>query len=196
MLERAATHGLWVYLDPHQDTWSRFTGGSGHPSWTLELVGMDVRKLGLCGAALLHQTSGDEAAFPRMMWPTNALKVGLGTTPPVTHFSHTPPLPPHTHRSRAYACTHASCAHSTPSLPQHPSLPQYAAATMFTLFWGGDTFAPGFCIRGETAQAFLQRHYIASLVTLATGLRGLPNLIGFGTMNEPLPGFIGVSRCR
>jgi len=144
--ERAAAHGLWVYLDPHQDTWSRFTGGSGHPSWTLELVGMDVRKLVRCGAALLHQTSGDEAAFPRMMWPTNALK--------------------------------------------------YAAATMFTLFWGGDTFAPGFCIRGETAQAFLQRHYIASLVTLATGLCGLPNLIGFGTMNEPLPGFIGVSRCR
>ena len=70
VLERAAAHGLWVYIDPHQDAWSRFTGGSGHPSWTLELAGMDVRKLVPCGAAVLHQTwPGDKATFTRMVRP-------------------------------------------------------------------------------------------------------------------------------
>ena len=65
---------------------------------------------------------------------------------------------------------------------------------MFTLFWGGDTFAPGFCIRGEPAQGFLQRHYIDAMATLAAALVGLPNILGFGTMNEPMPGLIGVGQ--
>ena len=143
VLERAAVHGFWIYIDPHQDCWSRFTGGSGHPSWTMEMVGMDVRKLVTGGAAVLHQTwPGDKAHYTRMLWPTNAFK--------------------------------------------------YAAGTMFTLFWGGDKYAPGFTIRGEPAQQFLQRHYINALATLAAALKGLPNILGFGSMNEPMPGFLGV----
>ena len=143
VLERAAAHGFWIYIDPHQDCWSRFTGGSGHPSWTMEMVGMDVRKLVTCGAAVLHQTwPGDKSRYTRMLWPTNAFK--------------------------------------------------YAAGTMFSLFWGGDKYAPGFTIRGEPAQQFLQRHYINALATLAAALRGLPNILGFGSMNEPVPGFLGV----
>eukprot|EP00964_Phaeocystis_antarctica_P029668 scaffold16728_cov40-Phaeocystis_antarctica.AAC.2 len=29
-----------------------------------------------------------------------------------------------------------------------------------------------------------------AFATLASALRGLPNVLGFGTMNEPMPGFI------
>ena len=144
LVERSATFGFWVYMDPHQDAWSRFTGGSGHPAWTLEEVGMDLRKLVPCAAATLHQARADPAAFPHMLWPTNVFK--------------------------------------------------YAAATMFTLFWAGDAYAPSFMVCGEGVQGYLQRHYIGAMAALARALRGLPNVLGFGTMNEPMPGYLGVKR--
>jgi hypothetical protein len=42
-----------------------------------------------------------------------------------------------------------------------------AAATMFTLFWGGNTFAPKTKYDGEPVQDFLQRHFIACYKHLA-----------------------------
>ena len=44
-----------MFIDPHQDVWSRFTGGSGAPRWTLERAGFDVDKLHASGAAFVHQ---------------------------------------------------------------------------------------------------------------------------------------------
>ena len=35
----------------HQDVWSRYSGGSGAPAWTLELVGFDLTALEETGAA-------------------------------------------------------------------------------------------------------------------------------------------------
>ena len=37
---RAAARGLWVFVDPHQDVWSRWTGGDGAPFWCFELAGL------------------------------------------------------------------------------------------------------------------------------------------------------------
>ena len=65
------------------------------------------------------------------------------------------------------------------------------AATMFTLFFGGNDFAPATTVDGEPIQDYLQRHYIDSIVQVARRLRDLPNVVGYDTLNEPGSGFIG-----
>ena len=41
LVVKARDHSLMVFIDPHQDVWSRFTGGDGAPEWTFELAGLD-----------------------------------------------------------------------------------------------------------------------------------------------------------
>ena len=41
VVKACRTFGLYVYVDPHQDVWSRHCGGSGAPAWTLDKVGLD-----------------------------------------------------------------------------------------------------------------------------------------------------------
>jgi hypothetical protein len=63
-----------VFLDPHQDVWSRWTGGDGAPAWTLEKLGIDLDKLDKTGAAITRQRYGEfhkGRHFPRMIWPSN-----------------------------------------------------------------------------------------------------------------------------
>lgn len=67
-----------------------------------------------------------------------------------------------------------------------------AAATMFTLFFGGDDFAPKLRVDGEPVQSFLQRHYFNAVKQIARRLHNIPNVVGYDTMNEPSNGFIGI----
>jgi len=127
VLEIANRHGINVFIDPHQDVWSRFSGGDGAPGWTFDSVGFDIAKFQQTGAAFTHQAHGDP--LPQMSWSTNATKL--------------------------------------------------AAATMFTLFFGGTNFAPFTKIEGETAQEFLQRHFIGSIQKLAEYISDLPNVVGY-----------------
>jgi hypothetical protein len=62
---------------------------------------------------------------------------------------------------------------------------------MFTLFFGGDDFAPRTTVDGEPVQEFLQRHYLDAVKQVALRLRGLPHVVGYDVMNEPSPGYIG-----
>ena len=67
-----------------------------------------------------------------------------------------------------------------------------AAATMFTLFFGGNDFAPLCEIEGEPAQEYLQRHFIDAMKQVAQRVKDLPNVVGFDSFNEPSTGYIGV----
>ena len=140
----AGEYGLSFCIDPHQDVWSRWTGGDGAPAWTLEKIGMDLNRLDQCGAALTHQRYREQhpdAPFPRMIWPTNYNR--------------------------------------------------YAAATMFTLFFGGNVFAPECRIEGQSAQDWLQERYLACMRHVYRRLKNCAAIAGWGAMNEPNPGFIG-----
>ena len=133
----AEDFGISVFIDPHQDVWSRFTGGDGAPRWTLEKLGMDTDKLVAAGAALASVTQRTKS----MIWPVN------------------------------YSL--------------------YAAATMFTLFFAGNTFAPQVTIDGESAQDWLQERYIAAFRHCFRRLKNCKAIAGWGVMNEPHPGYIG-----
>jgi hypothetical protein len=142
---KAGEHGISFFVDPHQDVWSRWTGGDGAPMWTLEAAGFEPRRLFASGAALLNQEMG--AAYPRMAWISN-----------------------------------------------HDRL---ACATMWTLFFAGDDFAPGigplgFEGEGTSMQGFLQGHYAAAMSMVAARVARFPHVVGFDSLNEPSAGYIGL----
>ena len=69
------------------------------------------------------------------------------------------------------------------------NLHKFGCATMFTLFFGSEEFAPTFTVENDTggvagnekwvsAQAYMQAHYINALCTLAEHLKDLTNIAG------------------
>lgn len=144
LIEKAGQHGFKVLIDPHQDVWSRFSGGDGAPGWTFETIGMDVRAFDATGAAIVHATHGDP--FPRMIWPTNLGKL--------------------------------------------------ANLTMWTLFFGGDDFAPKTQVNGTPIQTYLQRHYIEAVKQVAKRVHRMDHVVGYDTLNEPSAGLIGTKDLR
>ncbi|CAG8444236.1 9167_t:CDS:2 [Diversispora eburnea] len=131
IIEEMPRYGIRCFIDPHQDCWSRFSGGSGAPGWTFEIAGLDMNQFKTTGAAYVHNTNHKPGDFLPMVWPTNYTKL--------------------------------------------------ASSTMFTLFWGGDVFAPESLYEGVNVKEFLQDKYINYAV------------MGFELMNEPHPGYIGLS---
>ncbi|KAF9540820.1 hypothetical protein CPC08DRAFT_471574 [Agrocybe pediades] len=86
-LVKCKEYGFRVFMDPHQDTWSRFSGGSGAPFWTLAACGIDPHNITATQAAILHSeyyppptsttTSSSDTPepqpenLPAMVWSTN-----------------------------------------------------------------------------------------------------------------------------
>jgi len=130
LVRRAHALGFDVFLDFHQDCWSRFSGGDGAPRWTLEDAGFIPENLHETGAAHLANEHGG----PRMIWPTNLGKL--------------------------------------------------ASATMFTLFFGGDTFAPKTKLQGH-----LQGHFFGAVEQVVK--RTHKYVFAVDLLNEPSPGYIG-----
>ena len=71
VLRLAKDHGFYVFMDPHQDVWSRFTGGSGAPMWTLYAMGLNPHSFAATEASLVHNTYPEPAEYPKMIWSTN-----------------------------------------------------------------------------------------------------------------------------
>lgn len=139
VVKKAGEHDLTLFIDPHQDVWSRFSGGDGAPGWTFDVVGMDITKFNETGVAVTHQEHGDP--FPRMIWVSNYGK--------------------------------------------------YACATMWTLFFGGNHFAPQTQVEGTQVQDYLQGHYFNAIKQVVSHLKEFPHVIGYETLNEPSQGYIG-----
>ncbi|KNE57581.1 hypothetical protein AMAG_03273 [Allomyces macrogynus ATCC 38327] len=166
LCELMPQYGIKCFIDPHQDVWSRFSGGSGAPGWTFEVAGLDIRKFKATGAAHVH----------------NAHATGQCdcTVDPVSGV-FTPK-----------ESTEAPLAGQPPPMLWPTNYTKLASATMFTLFFAGATFAPKRMVNGENIQHFLQRHYCNAYKYLASRLRHLDAVIGFEVMNEPHNGFIGL----
>lgn len=68
--------GLYVFLESHQDVWSRYSGGSGAPLWTFYAAGLQPTNFHATEAAIVHndprfENPIDPEWYPRMFWPTN-----------------------------------------------------------------------------------------------------------------------------
>lgn len=77
ILKKAEKYGLHVFIDPHQDVWSRWTGGDGAPGWTLEAVGFDLSKIATSGAAFTQESEGN--AYKPMSWGLNYSRYAVST---------------------------------------------------------------------------------------------------------------------
>lgn len=140
VIQLAGEYGFYTFVDPHQDVWSRMTGGDGAPGWAFEKIGLDFTKFDETDAALVMQHRPND--YPLMAWSTNYQRS--------------------------------------------------ACATMFSLFFGGRHFAPKVRLNGSDVQSFFQDHFTESLAQVASRVKDMPHVIGFDSLNEPHPGFLGV----
>ncbi|KAK1753067.1 glycoside hydrolase [Echria macrotheca] len=79
ILRVAKEYGFYVFMDPHQDVWSRFSGGSGAPMWTLYAAGLNPQSFAATEAAIVHNTYPDVDSFPKMIWSTNYFRLAAAT---------------------------------------------------------------------------------------------------------------------
>lgn len=67
--------GLYVLLDPHQDAWSKFSGGSGSPIWTLYAAGLEPENFDATSACKLHNLAPNPEKYTKMVWSTNYFRL-------------------------------------------------------------------------------------------------------------------------
>ena len=80
LLSLLPQYGLTAFISLHQDVWSRYSGGSGAPAWTLTSVGLSIDALEECGAAWLKGVKGGgHTEEERGLWPAGYQKLAAAT---------------------------------------------------------------------------------------------------------------------
>ncbi|MFX1313029.1 MAG: cellulase family glycosylhydrolase [Promethearchaeota archaeon] len=82
ILKIAGSYNFYTFVDPHQDVWSRMSGGDGAPGWTFEKVGLDYTKFDISDAALVMQyryNPHNPDAYPEMHWSSNSVRFANAT---------------------------------------------------------------------------------------------------------------------
>ncbi|KAF8932445.1 hypothetical protein BGZ58_007048 [Dissophora ornata] len=209
LLKVAAKYGLKCFLDPHVDCWSRFTGGSGMPGWTIELAGLDIKKFEQTGAAIVQNTYEDKENYPKMIWATNNIKVATATMYTL-FFAGQVFAPKAMVPLSTTVLNHLRGIHSTivsdeayrrgvPGGAKAPSPVQNLIPI--------PVVDQEFVERGQVnIQHFLQGHFMEALAHLArriheddevtkrdgrgVGLIDSGTVMGFDSLNEPSPGYL------
>ncbi|PRT55114.1 hypothetical protein B9G98_02734 [Wickerhamiella sorbophila] len=142
VLQKARDYGFYLFMDPHQDVWSRHSGGSGAPLWTLHLLGFDPKQFEDTQAAMLYHK--DASHRQKMLWASNYHRL--------------------------------------------------VSLTMFTVFFGGEDFAPNAKVNGVNVGTYLSEHYFNALEHFAKRVNDATlgnSLLGWESLNEPGHGLIG-----
>lgn len=75
LINMANDYGLYVFIDPHQDVWSRVTGGDGMPLWLFDKIGLDYKKFDEAELAINMQYLWDpnkkDNKYRPMSWGEN-----------------------------------------------------------------------------------------------------------------------------
>ncbi|MBC8076761.1 MAG: cellulase family glycosylhydrolase, partial [Chloroflexales bacterium] len=78
LVQLAGTYGFYVFVDPHQDAWGRWSGGDGAPHWTYTACGLDPAHFDAAEAAITMQRRLPNG-YGRMVWPANYSRFAAST---------------------------------------------------------------------------------------------------------------------
>lgn len=77
MVKLADKMGFYLWIDPHQDVWSRFTGGDGAPGWTLEVAGFHLQNLQHSDLCMVHHEMQED--YHTHLWFLNYFRYPVAT---------------------------------------------------------------------------------------------------------------------
>lgn len=183
LIKMMPKYGIKVIICAHQDVWSRFSGGSGAPGWTFEKAGLDIEAFKATGAAYVDNLHQPISLLDHLIPEENKENDRKSIPKQTSKKQKKKPEP--------------IGAFVWPSGYQ-----KLAAATMSTLFWGGNIFAwklklPHFDSNISESliniQDYLQASYIEYFGRLADRVGHLEAVLGIDIINEPHRGYVEAS---
>ena len=184
LVDVACANGIYVLIDPHQDVWSRMTGGDGAPEWTLDRVGFNVKG----GVDFLHKTGF--AWLHPLYRGTNhdhSSDYEGNMEPDVVHMGWT------TNMGRLATATMFTLFFAGDEYAQGITIEddRNDHAKYCTMEEGKPS--RGTSNKYISIQSHLPKYYLQFLYLVAETGKDNPNVLGFNTMNEPSNDMVGIS---